>query len=292
MKILYYTSGTTGSGRVVRGISIGNALQRKGLSVDFTILSSCPFAHLADRFHFNHREIPAETEEKLTPDTFHSSTLYRTLTSLKPDILLIDLLWFPLYHFIHELPGKKIFLWQQMDERFFSIALPSGTIVYNPELYNLVVAIEPFDCSGPERQVNPLILRNRDEILPRKQALEELGLQDTEQNCLLAYNGPPGDFERVQKKYAYLSGQGYKMVATTNYRGGIFPIVDYFNAFDLILCGASYNSFWEAIFFNKKAIFIPTQTRFVDVDRLIKEYRDYQFDENGADQLVDIISTF
>ena len=289
MKVLYYTSGVSGSGRVVRGISIGNAFRRQGKKVDFTILSSSPFAHLADIFDLKHREIPVEGEDKLSKKNYPDSELYRTLTSLSPDILLIDLLWFSTYHFIEELPCKKIFLWQRMDERFFTINLPDGAISFRPESYNLVLAIEPFKGEGPKRQVNPLIIRNRDEILPREQAVKELKLDESHKNCLLAINARPGDFDKARKRFSYLRDLGYRMVTTTNYEGGIFPVVDYFNAFELIICGASYNSFWEAIYFDKEAIFVPTRTSFVDGERLIREYRNYIFNENGADQLVDIV---
>ena len=170
---------------------------------------------------------------------------------------------------------------------FFSISLPEVSISYSEEDFDLVLAIEPFKGSGPKQQVNPLIIRNHDEILSREQALQELKLQKDRQN--LAYNGNPEDFERVRKRFTYLQDMGYVVFSTTNYQGGLFPAVDYFNAFDLIICGASYNSFWEVIYFNKAAIFIPTNTIFVDGERLIREYRDYRFDENGADQLVDII---
>ncbi len=289
MKIVYYTSGVSGSGRVVRGISIGNAFRRQGKKVDFIILSSSPFAHLADIFAFKHREIHIESENKLSKTNYPDSELYHTLTSLNPDILMIDLLWFSTNNFIKELPCKKIFLWQRMDDRFFTIDLPEGAISFKPESYDLVLAIEPFKGEGPKRQINPLIIRNRDEILQREQALKELNLDESQKNCLLAINAHPRDFDKASKRYSYLRDMGYRMVTTTNYEGGIFPVVDYFNAFDLIICGASYNSFWEAVYFDKEAIFVPTHTRFVDGERLISEYRNYTFNENGADQLVDIV---
>ena len=288
MRICYYTSGTTGSGRLVRGISIGTALTRSGIIANFTILSSSPFSRLADDLNINHIEIPTESEEQLSKKNYKDSILYKALTALKPDILLIDLLWFPLYNFMDEIPGKKIFLWQRMAEQYFSMDLPSGKITYNPKQFDLVLAMEPFLGEGPDQQINPLILRNRDEILSRKKALRELSL-GRKNNCLLAYNGHPGDFERVEKEYSYLEKEGYNIVATTNYKGGIFPVIDYFNAFDLIVCGASYNSFWEVIFFKKKGIFIPTKTRFVDGERLIRQFSNYSFKENGADQLVKIM---
>ncbi len=169
---------------------------------------------------------------------------------------------------------------------FFSIPLPEGSISYSEEEFDLVLAVEPFKGLGPKQQVNPLVIRNRDEILSREQALQELKLQKDRQNCLLAYNGNPGDFERVRKRFTYLQDMGYVVFSTTNYKEGLFPAVDYFNAFDLVICGASYNSFWETIYFDKEAIYIPTETRFVRGERLIKEYRNYRFHENGADQLV------
>ncbi|MCF6335423.1 MAG: hypothetical protein L3J12_06755 [Spirochaetales bacterium] len=80
------------------------------------------------------------------------------------------------------------------------------------------------------------------------------------------------------------------MVYSTNYRGGIFPVVDYFNAFDLIITSGGYNSFWEAQFFEKEALFIPQPRQFEDQRKRINEYAGMIFKENGADQLVRIIT--
>lgn len=289
MRVIYYTSGVSGSGRVVRGLSIGNAIRRAGKSAEFTILSSCPFAYLADQLGFAHLEIPTETEDQLGPSNYHNSQLCQALDNLNPDILLIDLLWFPLYNFVQQIPCKTIFLWQQMRPRFFSMELPDRTISFQPEHYDLVVGIEPCRGPRPEVEVNPLILRDREAIFSRSKAAKLLDLDESSNNCLMFLNAHPGDFEKTRDRFAYLANSGYRMVYSTNYQGGIFPVVDYFNAFDLIVCGASYNSFWEAIYFDKEAIFIPIRTQFVDTDRLVREYRNYRFQENGADQLVRII---
>jgi UDP-N-acetylglucosamine:LPS N-acetylglucosamine transferase len=80
------------------------------------------------------------------------------------------------------------------------------------------------------------------------------------------------------------------MVYSTNYQGGLFPVLDYFNAFDLLICSAGYNAFWEARFFDKEAIFIPVPRRFEDQRKRVEENLDYTFKENGADQLVDMIT--
>ena len=55
----------------------------------------------------------------------------------------------------------------------------------------------------------------------------------------------------MKKTYSYLEDEGYQMVYSTNYKGGLFPAVDYFNAFEMLICGAGYNSFWEAVYFDR-----------------------------------------
>ena len=287
MKICYYTSGVTGSGRVVTGISVGNAFRRKGAACEYTILHSSRFGFLAG--DIPQKEIPIENESILSRQNYASSALYAALMEIKPDVLLVDLLWFPLYHFIHELTCKKILLCRQVHDRFFSIPLPDGPISFRPGDFDMVLATEPFTSSVKMDSINPIVIRNRDEILPKEKAMGKLGLDDGRTTCLFSYNGHPGDFERVKKKYSYLDDL-HQVVYSTNYKdGGLFPVVDYFNAFDLVVCGAGYNQFWEIIYFDKEAVLEPTSAVFVDGERRVRECQEYYFDENGADQLADII---
>ena len=289
MRVLYFTSGITGSGRIVKGLSIGTALERRGIHDKFTILSSSPFASIIDRLGFNHVEIPLEDESELSEKNYRKSALYEWISSLNPDILIVNLQWFSLHSFIEDLQCKKIFLSRQVDDRFFTIPLADGRISFKKEDYDLVLATEPFSSKIPVQQINPMIIRNRDEILSRKDARKRLNLHGSKKVCLFAFNGKPGEFEDIKKRYSYLKDSGYTMVYTTNYHGGLFPTVDYFNAFDLIICGAGYNSFWEAKYFGKEAVFVPVQRRFEDQQRRINECSDYTFNENGADQLVEIM---
>ncbi|HNR89925.1 MAG TPA: hypothetical protein PKM65_16425 [Spirochaetota bacterium] len=287
MRIIYYTSGITGSGRIVRGIAIGNALRRKGLDAEYAILSSSDFAFLCDELKFAHREIPLEDEEALSDRNYKSSHLFNELSRLRPDVLIVDLLWFPLYHFIGDLACKKIFLCRQVNDRFFQMELNGGLLDFNPDAFDFVLRIEPFDSKVRMKAISPIIVRNRDELLSREQACARIGLSHNEQNCLIAYNGEPGEYHQVVKEYSYLQEQGYVLKFSSNYENGLFPIADYYNAFDLVVCGAGYNFFWEMIYFNKEAIFVPAVRTFETGQRRMREYRDFDFSQNGADQLVD-----
>jgi hypothetical protein len=290
MRVVFYTSGTTGSGRLVRGISIGNAIRRKDPSWQYVIISFSPFAHLADIFGIKHIELPPEDESQLSPDSYSGSHLYKTILSLNPDVLIIDLLWFPLYHFIRDIRCKKIFICHYVVDSFFAVPLKEHTLYFRPEDYDRMLAIEPFRNKFPFDEINPIIIRNRSEILSRKSAMDALGLADNgRKKCLVAFNARPGDFDTHKKKYSHLEREGYDMVYSTNYEKGIFPAVDYFNAFDLIVCGAGYNQFWEAKYFDKRTVLETIQGHFSSQEKRIKMGRNFHFDENGADQLVDII---
>lgn len=288
LKIVYYTSGTTGSGRVVTGISIGNAFKRKGVPFEFTIVSGSCFSHLVTDFH--HVKIPLEEADALSKENYSTSTLFNCLKELNPDILLVDLLWFPLHYFINELQCKKIFLSRYVKDFFFSIDMPGKTIKFIPETFDTIIATEPFESSVRMRQINPIVIRNHNEILPRDEALKLLGISGSKPVGLFAYNGNPGEYEAIKKKYDYLEGAGYQMVYSTNYskRGG-FPIVDYYNGIDFIVSGAGYNSFWETIYFDKEAVYEPVKAIFGDQERRIRECSSFSFSENGADQLIDVI---
>jgi hypothetical protein len=288
VKIIYYTSGITGWGRLVTGISIANALKRKKIDCEFTIVSS--FQPLFQFENVHQIKIPIETEEILLSNNYHDSILYKTLIELKPDVILFDLIWHMTYCFIHKLNCKKILLCRQVSDKFFSIPLPNQKLIFDPNHFNLIFATEPFKSSIEMRSLNPIIIRNRDEIFPHNEALHKLGIKDKLPVCLLAYNGEPGEYEAIMKKYSYLANTEYQMLYSTNYSDkSFFPIVDYFNAFDFIVSGAGYNAFWEIVYFNKEAVFEPVHRAFEDQFWRVQNSQEYYFEENGADQLVDII---
>ncbi len=290
MKVLYYTTGASGSGHQVIGISIANALRRRGGDHSFTILTnSGTFADLFETMGVAHQEVPAEDEMQLSPESYPSSALYRAVVELNPDVLVVTMHWFMLASFIRELPCRKVFLCRQVDERFFTIPMGAKTLAFQARDYDLALSIEPFATDQPFQRIDPIVIRNRNEILPRAAALQKLGLRESGTHCLFAFNGKPREFKEVKKMYSYLEDEGCQMVYSTNYRGGLFPAVDYFNAFEMVICGAGYNAFWEAVYFGKEAIFVPQQRRFENQSWRVEECQDYEFTRNGADELVELI---
>ncbi len=289
MKILYYTSGKTGAGRVTRGIAIFNALKRKQIDCSFLILCSNNFSHLLNIFNISHFEIPLEDEIELSKVNYKNSILYDTLITEKPDILIVDLLWFTIHNFINEIPCRKIFLCRQVFHDYFSIDFQGETITFNPEDYDYLFSIEPFNAPFEMTPLSPFVLRNRGEILSREEAAEKLKIDKGRKTCFLYCNGEPGEFQEIKDMFSYLEKEGYQVIYSSNYDKGLFPVTDYFNVADHVICGGGYNSFWETKYFQKDTIYIPAERNFESHEFRIQHNRDFTFDENGADQLVDFI---
>lgn len=290
MKIVYYSSGVTGSGRLGPGISLYNAFKRNNVPVDYTMITHCPMGYLAEDMGIDHIQLPVENEYQLSPEHYHESILYHTITTINPDMLVVYLQWFTLAEFIDELPCIKVFLARQVSPSFFFIETEKKKYAFQPQTYHTCFAIEPVDFSFSTIQVNPLIMRNSDEIYPEATAREKLKAVPHQKLCLISINGNSGEFEQVYQEYSQKLPAGYALVSTTNYdTSGIFPVVDYYNAFDLVISGAGYNSFWETRYFQKQTEYVPFERMFEDQWRRPRLFSDHTFKENGADQLLKML---
>lgn len=292
MRILFYAGGVAGSGHVVLGLSLANALRRAGIEAGYRILSvETPFVGLAGRLGVDIETIPAEDELALDPRHYRESRLWKAIDAYRPDILVVDLIWFTLDAFIRELPCKKAIIIRQVDPRYFNLRLAERELVFRPDDYVLVIRTEPaFELPFPSTEIDPLIIRSRDEILPAEQARAGLELGPEEAACLFAFNGNSDEGARAWKSYSYLEEEGWKVIRSDNRQGGLFPAVDWFNAFDLLVCGAGYSAFWEARYFQKEASFVPFQRRFENQALRVAVCSDYCPENNGADTLVDMLA--
>ena len=281
----------TGSGHIVQGLALAGAFRRAGVPLEYSILTlQSEFARLAEPFGVSLTTVPPEDESALGPGRFRDSALFRAIQAAAPDVLVVDLYWFPLDAFLRDLPCRKILLIRQIDPRFFRFRLPDRELVFRPSDYDLVLRTEPgFEPPFPSESVEPVIIRNRDEILPRAAARADLGLSDGDQACLFAFNGKSGEGAEAWKSFSYLEAEGWKVVRSDNRGGGLFPAADWFAAFDLLVCGAGYNAFWEARYFRKEAFFAPFPRRFESQARRVALCSDYEFERNGADQLAERI---
>lgn len=292
MRILFYAAGATGSGHIVRGLAVAAALRRSGIPHEFAILSSdIPYIDLARRFDVPVSTLPRDDEIILDPQRHRESALFKAIESYKPDILLVDQFWAGLDLFGNELICKKVLLTFQMDPAFFHIRTPTGEYQFRPADYDLILRTEPgYEVPFDSKEINPMVIRNHDEILSRAEARADLKLDDDAQACLFACSGEVDQVATAWKSFSYLEDEGWAVVRSQHREGGLFPTVDWFNAFDLLIYGAGYNAFWEARWFKKVAFFVPFPRRFEDQARRPAFFSDYEFETNGSDELVRMLT--
>jgi len=266
-------------------------MKRVDVDIEFQLLTvETPFAITAERFGIPLRCVPLEESEKLSYEVFKNSSLYSAIIEFAPDVLIVDLYWFPLEAFIRDLPCKKVFIARQIDPAFFCIRLPDRELRFRPEDYDLVIKTEPgFELPFQSTEIDPIIIRNRDEIMSREAARADLGIGPDERTCLFAFNGAEGEGATAWKSFSYLEDEGWRVVRSDNRSGGLFPVVDWYNAFDMMVLGAGYSAFWEARYFGREAFFVPFRRRFEDQARRVATCSDYTPRENGADTLVKLI---
>jgi hypothetical protein len=292
MRILFYAPGTTGSGHIVRGLSIAAALKRSGIPHEYSILSAdIPYVNLARRFGISISTIPHESEETLGPAHYREAALFAALSSINPDILIVDQFWFSLNSFVPELPCRKVMLTFQMHPSVFHIRTSKNEYRFRPEDYDLLLRTEPaYEVPFDSREVKPLVLRNRNEVMGREGARADLHLTDTARTCLFACSGESEQVADVWKSFSYLQDEGWVVVRSQHREGGLFPAMDWFAAFDLLICGAGYSAFWEARWLKKETYYVPFPRRFEDQKKRITCCSDYIFDTNGADELVQMLT--
>ena len=288
VRVVIYTDGASGSGRLVGACSAALGCRRAGVR-DVRIVCSHDFAFLAEAVGIPVHRVPPEGPATLTTERFRDSELYQTIRTLRPTVVVVVQSWYTMQTMTAWLDCPVVVAFRNASPEFFRLTGPAGEIVFDPEAFTRVVAWEPYDFEFETTRILPVILRNPDEVLSRMEAAATLGVDPAKSTALVAVNGHPGDFESLRNTYSYLDDE-YQVIYSSNYHGGIFPAVDYFNAFDFLVCGAGYNQFWEAVYFDKDAVFEPVPTRFESQAWRVEKCQDYRFTENGADQLARIIA--
>ncbi len=274
MRILYYTSGVSGSGRVVQGISIFNALLRRRMPADYILLSSSPACSLAERLGVPHAEIPLEDEHQLCRrvlEHFEVVPLSGILPTgrpacgpalvppapLPPRAVLPE--GFPLP------PGRRALLFPGYTAR------PD----FHPARRLRSVAVH--------RAVGSAVSHASDQPHCRAQQGGNLGPRGSApapgaasgRNLLPVFlHRRSAGCRRGEEDVRLPSTEGYQTVYAADHPAGLSPVVDYFHAFDYLISGAGYNSFWEAVYFQKEAYFLPRPRHFEDQRWRVAECQD------------------
>ena len=284
-RIVFLTLGR-GSGDLVTGLALAEGFRRAGVDVEFTILSDNAFGHLAEGIAEFIR-VPAEPHLFLVAD--HRTRIYRELERLNPDLFIVFGSWVPVLPYIHELSCRTVLLMRQVNPPFLRLTLPDGQEVpINPEDYDLALTCEPNFILPGFQEINPIVIRNPDELLPDAVARARLGVPDGLRNCVIARNGYEGELEDLLARHG--GREGWHLTVLTNKGGrGVFPLAEYAAGIDLLISGGGYATFYETRYLRIPAELEPFERNAEDIAWRLETNATYSFRENGADQFVRLV---
>jgi predicted glycosyltransferase len=209
--------------------------------------------------------------------------VYDVLTAISPDLLLVDT--FPqgyfeeLDPFLESCPEAAL-VYRPLKEvvagkKEFQKALSRYSLILVPEHEPNTEVLMPPSMSELVRYTGPIIVRERDEVLPRDEARSILGIHG-EVFAIYVSAGGGGDknaerllrecyetLERIPDVHLVIG-------AGPLYRGRCYygprvtwlahsPAVEYIAAFDVAVSAAGYNSFNELMHFGVPTVFLPQE---------------------------------
>ena len=217
--------------------------------------------------------------------------LYKRIRKIAPDLLIVYGSWVPVLPYIGTLSAHKVLLLRQCNPPWLSLPMSGrDPIPINHADYDLSLVCEPnFKVPGFS-QINPIVIRNPDEILSREDARRSMQVPPGKKLCVIARNGYMGELDSLLAQYSdRYDPEEWHVYITTNANGrGLFPLADYAAAIDLLVSGGGYATFYETRFLGIPAKLESFPRLAEDIGWRLRTNSDYEFEENGADQFVRI----
>lgn len=276
MRIAYFTAGTVGAGHLVRGEAVRRALRRAGFQGEVRLFSP-EVPHLRTT-GIAFEPVHAAREELDGPHAAESS-LARTLSSFRPDLILVDLFWAPLRWVLPALGVPAWLLVRRCPAQWFRG--PSGA-PFDAALFARIFAIEPFAPPVPHERLDPLVVCNRDERMPRGALRALLGAPADHPLHVVVHAGVPGEIAALVER----AGPAARVIDLAQ-SSAPFPAAAWLDDAERIVAAAGYNTFWESrwLGYGARMVYVPFPRRIDDQAWRVSACAGITPTANGADAL-------
>lgn len=273
----------------MRGLAIGRGLRRAGFTGDYRMFGPrLQFPAAAAAEGYEAAEI--ETDRALRhPHLAQASELGRKLAAFGPDLLLVDLFWAPLYWLLPAL-GCEAWLLVRNCPPLWLVGPPE--LRFDAGRFARILAIEPVAHAVLKERIDPIVIVNPDECLPKTALRERCGISADRVLVAVTHAGQRGEIEVLREAAADEEARGAEVAAFDLFDPAApFPIAPWLPGADRIVSGLGYNSFWEArwLGYASRTRFLPFQRSIDDQARRSAAYSDYTPRENGADVVARLV---
>jgi hypothetical protein len=284
MRIAHVTASMGGGGHLARGCAIANGLERAGFRGQYRMFGpAIPYAGVT----VNDYMTATVTETEMLDTTKATeSRLAQQLLAFDPDLLLIDQFWLPVQNLLTALPRTEVWLLAHLAPATWFVG--PRHLRFDRMRYHRLIAVEPPNLHHLPEQIEPIVIANRDECLPRRALREFLGVADDVHLTLVAQTGMRGEAEAIARQIG--ATDGVMRIVSLHQPPSLFPLAPYLAGADLIVGGAGYNLFWETrwLGLSQRCRIMP-QYRDIDPQALRATFADHVMHENGADTLARFI---
>jgi UDP:flavonoid glycosyltransferase YjiC (YdhE family) len=288
-RILFVTSNGTGLGHLTRAMAIARRLEGDADATILTLSAAAPVAAHAG-FHVEHfpSHTAAAAESPRRWDRRLRRRLEMHLAELRPDVLVFDGAH-PYDGLVAVLRGaSRAGLRAVWCRRPLWQPGAGAEGIYWSGSFDAV--LEPGELAGSEDRgltaerrdgvhaVPPILYLDRDELLPRERAEEELGLEPGRVNALVQLGQGPELDAAVERTLARLAAEPGVQVAALEsglspglsvpegvvHLKATYPMSRFHRAFDLAVSAAGYNAFHELMAAGIPTLFVPMPRKLDD----------------------------
>jgi len=218
------------------------------------------------------------------PRRARGSRTCRVLGDLKPDLLLVDLFWAPLYYILPTLGCEAWLLLRWVPKVW--LRGPAGT-PFDARQFRRIIGTEPFHTVDLPEYIDPIVVANPDECHP-PEALRDLLHVGRNQHLTLVMQA---GLEEEADVMAPDDAKGVVVTLNLHRDAWLFPAAPYLGGADRIITGAGYNAFWEArwLKYYDRCRCVPFARQIDNQFWRAKEAANLPIKHNGADTLVRMI---
>ncbi|MBI1747022.1 MAG: UDP-glucosyltransferase [Acidobacteria bacterium] len=284
MRVIFYAVNGLGIGHLTRLLAIARRLRRRAADAEILFLTSSEADHLIYQEGFPAIKFPSKTiraEVGLKKRTFLETCMpvaWNVISSFRPDVIVVDT--FPqgslqeLIPVLHWSP-KMVFVFRE--QKLERVADPEFQQLLRYYDHILVPHAEgEFDpqCVGiPLTFTGPILIRDREELLVRREVRRQLELPDNRRIVYCTFGG--GGDEHARRVFQWVHhtlsarkdcflvtangplSRGLTAMSQDNAQLFYFPAMELFPAFDVAISAAGYNTCNELLYAGVPSIFIP-----------------------------------